>query len=181
MTSIKRFDRVIVLVIVIIILLLIGMLVNQTSLSKLTKATSEYLVMNSQPLPKFILSIRSQKLNKDHGFCLIAYQGALWKEGDNPNTLQEHIISNANLRIDNQTLRSTTITAFAMFPRDELGNMTEKFGSNLEFCYEFNLDPGLHMATFKTSSLANQTFTYSWGLQVSENQSLQMSISTPAS
>jgi hypothetical protein len=66
-----------------------------------------------------------------------------------------------------------------MFPYDEQGNITDKFGEDLIYCYILDLNPGPHVATFETSSLSNQPFTYSWALQVSDDHQLQMSIPTP--
>jgi hypothetical protein len=152
--------------------------IERTNQRQAIAATSQYLAINPAPLPKFILWIRPESFRRDD-LCLMLHQGGLWKQGDNPQKLQEHILWNSRLRIDNQARVPASISTLAMFPHDEQGNITNKFGEDLIYCYILELNPGPHVATFETSSLSKQPFTYSWAIQVSDDRQLQMSIPTP--
>ncbi len=82
--------------------------------------------------------------------CLTIYQGAFWDEGDNAQELQADLIANPTFEINGQPLGNPEISMLAMYPRDEYGNITEKFGANLDFCYLLDFPAGyipLHLRT----------------------------------
>jgi hypothetical protein len=80
--------------------LAVSTLIERTNQRQAIVATSQYLASNPIPLPKFILWIRPESFRPDD-LCLMLHQGGLWKQGDDPQKLEEHIILNSTLRVDN--------------------------------------------------------------------------------
>lgn len=131
------------------------------------QATSEFNYKNPSPLPAFILSTRTFPKNDGRVFCLTVYQGAFWEEGDNPQDLQSHLTDNAIFTINDQTIPNPSISISAMFPKDENGNITEKFGGNMDFCYLLGFLAGIYTATFESTDLHDNIHSYTWALEIS--------------
>jgi hypothetical protein len=151
------------------ILLIIGANCSPSIADPSFVPTAEYLLQNPLSRPEFVSRIDpepTQALSNPQRICVLIYQGALWRPGDDADSLQTHIVNNTVFRINNQVMRPEEISTTGMFPRGRDGQITEDFGSNLQFCYATMLDKGVYTASIETYSLAVERHDYSWAITV---------------
>jgi hypothetical protein len=126
------------------------------------RVTAEHLAANPVPTPDFILGITFDTSEQGDRSCIFISQGDIWETGNDRAELTWHIVSNTRFLIDGSVVTNVAVSESGMIPQDETGALTSDFGSTLQFCYGFHIDPGLHLANITTSSLSGNEFSHAW-------------------
>ncbi|MBA3874082.1 MAG: hypothetical protein H0X30_33530 [Anaerolineae bacterium] len=131
--------------------------------------TAESLLNAPLPLPEFIGHIRpppNSTITASDKICISVYQGALWEAGTDAATLKSYIVANTHFAINNQQINPESASTTQDFGLTKEGKITDKYGSNIEFCLAPRLTSTAHVITVTTSSVSNKNFTYSWMVMV---------------
>jgi hypothetical protein len=131
--------------------------------------TAQSLINAPLPLPEFITRIApppGSTIAASDKICISVYQGALWDVGTDAATLESYIVSNTRFTIDDQPVTPEGAYTLKAFGLTKDGQITDKYGSDIEFCLAPKLTPTAHVIVVTTSSISGKQFVYSWAITV---------------